>query len=99
MCARPATESRRSSRTSPMHEPSPRDTRTSPATAEVASSPILTIVSAIDLDAQALEHLVPAALVRDRQERPGPLLALDDEVGVQQQARVAGAGAFGQHGL
>ena len=64
-CASPATPSRRSSSARPMHEPRPRDTRTSPATAEAASSPILTIVSAIELQAQPREHLVDAAL------RPG----------------------------
>ena len=43
--AEPASSSAR-----PMHEPRPRDTSTSPATAEAASSPMRTIVSAIATD-------------------------------------------------
>ena len=64
--ASPATPTRRSSSARPMHEPSPRDTSTSPATAEAASSPILTIVSAIDLEAQAPQHQLDAHRRRGR---------------------------------
>src|SRR5262245_50547691 len=45
-CASPASERRRSTRTSPMHEPSPIVTSTSPAAFDTASSPIRTMISA-----------------------------------------------------
>ena len=75
-----------------MHEPSPSDTSTSAAPAEAASSPILTIVSAMPLKAQAGEQLLDATLVGDEQERHRAVLALDDHVGVEQQRDVAVAG-------
>ena len=45
MCASPATPARLSTSASPMHEPSPRETSTSPGVSEIASSPMRTIVS------------------------------------------------------
>src|SRR3954451_8789633 len=97
--ANPATLVRRSSSARPMHEPSPRDTRTSPATAEAASSPILTIVSAMDLEAEAPQHELDPTGVGDEQERHGAVLAFDHEVGIEQQGGIARTGALRQHGL
>ena len=45
------------------------------------------------------QQLLDAALIGDEQEGDRGVGALDDEVGVQQQRDVAGAGALGQHGL
>ena len=53
----------------------------------------------IDYRPSRAEQLLDAALIGHEQEGDGAVLALDDEVGVEQQRDVAGAGALGEHGL